>query len=376
MQLGALLLEALHEFVVLCLGRSEFLSLGRDDLRHPVIRLHGSHPAAQPVRCRGCFLDHVGLELGHGDELGDLPHDGGFHVILIELVQRGEEPCVTQQLLRGDPVILHLAQTAGGVLDHLGFDSLEDAHRLHHEFHARWGFLHRLHLGDVRLGQRVERGERVVEHRYRHRELSLAIVLDRLGFLCAFRGVRLILRHDLAYLVRLFRLLRDDDENLLRLHLSLLEHGPELDQLHLHRLHLLLRRENLRETALVAVAKGAHLASLLRQQRLVRADELEVGGGGDVVVASEAGQELIRQSSNTDMEFHAHVEARRARLLRVHLHLGQELRRHGLQRVGGPLAEPIDGAAVNEGGELAKALAEGVAHRGHAEHEVEVLSAL
>ena len=55
---------------------------------------------------------------------------------------------------------------------------------------------------------------------------------------------------------------------------------------------------------------------------------------------------------------------------------GEELLRHRLQRVLRPRGEPIDGAAVDERGELAQPRAEGVADGRHAQDHVQVGAAL
>eukprot|EP00982_Pelagococcus_subviridis_P004764 29337-Pelagococcus_subviridis.AAC.9 len=70
------------------------------------------------------------------------------------------------------------------------------------------------------------------------------------------------------------------------------------------------------------------------------------------------------------------LDARVARLFFFHLDVFEKLRRDRLQRVGRPLAEPVDRAAVDERRELPKALAERVADGGHAQHHVQVRAAL
>ena len=46
----------------LCL--SQFGFLGRDDLGHPIIRLHGPHPAAQAIGGLGGLLNQHWLKVG------------------------------------------------------------------------------------------------------------------------------------------------------------------------------------------------------------------------------------------------------------------------------------------------------------------------
>ena len=52
--------------------------------------------------------------------------------------------------------------------------------------------------------------------------------------------------------------------------------------------------------------------------------------------------------------------------------ISQELGGHSVQGIPGPLAEPVNGGAVDQAGELAQPLSELSSHRAEAQHHVQV----
>ena len=52
--------------------------------------------------------------------------------------------------------------------------------------------------------------------------------------------------------------------------------------------------------------------------------------------------------------------------------VSQELGGHSVQSIPGPLAEPVNGGAIHQAGELAQPLSKLPAHRAEAQHHVQV----
>ena len=93
-------------------------------------------------------------------------------------------------------------------------------------------------------------------------------------------------------------------------------------------------------------------------------------------MALEVGVELVRQRADVLVHDHAHVLDVVPDLLVLHLDLREELLGNALQRVLRPLGEPVDGAAVHQGGEHPQPGPERVPHGAHADDGVQVLPAL
>jgi len=208
----------------------------------------------------------------------------------------------------------------------------------------------------------------------------------------------------------------------------------------LARMHARLRGglRDLVHAALQALLLAVQLGALLRQQALVQRDELQVALGRGAVVPPHALQvpalarrargRAARPGAGAAMRPGARRQARAAAPLRgvcdcqvrkghvqcqavphVGLHIGdvhQEARRHAHQRLraarrpwpppgvhgsaltgkgraggagarlGRPRVEPVEGGAVDERGELARADAEAVVHGAEAQHDVQVLADL
>ena len=253
------------------------------------------------------------------------------------------------------PVILHLGagfRALAGVRHHLGLLPKEDARHLHHQPNAGRWILQRLHLHDVvlreefqRLHGGVECGERLVEVACASSAMALASPPSR----------RLLLRQNLNLgLVSHGGVRGDHLDHLLHLHRRLLEHGLKLHELFLHHAHLLGGGLQLIETDLETLAHRLDLLSLLAKQTDERLQELEVRRGGDVVVPAEGVEELLRLSLDGLVDEHAALHDGGDEIGRLEglCRLGQEGVGNGVERLERPLAEPVDGAAVDEEGNM------------------------
>ena len=376
LQLSARLVETDHETLVLLLRLRQLLLLRLDNLHRGVVSLHGADPAAKAVRSRRNLLDLLGLELGPRDVGLDLLDDLVRDRVLVVAPQLIEELRVAQEFDGGNPVVGNLFDPTLGILDHRRLHLEQDADRLHDQLDNLGRVLVRLHVRDVLLGQGVERGDCRLQDGDGRGEFRLALNLDRLRVRSLLRGVRLVLRDARLHLVRVDSLQVDLLDDFLSLDGGSLEHRLEVDEFRLHNRDGILSLVNLRQTALVAVDHRLNLVALLVEQPSVGADELEVRRGGDVIVTAEVGEEFFGEVANVHVELHAHVQRGVPYGVRIHRDVLEELRRHAAERILGPLAEPVDRAAVNERGELAQSLAEGVANRGEAQHHVQVPAAL
>eukprot|EP00964_Phaeocystis_antarctica_P055483 scaffold32640_cov63-Phaeocystis_antarctica.AAC.1 len=356
------------------LGPRELRALGRDELGDAVVDLHRAHPAAEAVGGLGGLRDLVRLEVLVGDVLLDLLDDGGLHVVLVVVDQRVEELGVVHHLLGGLPEVVHLA-LAVGRRDLDGRHLLHDADGLHGELDARGRRLHHLDLRDVvllqdgeRLDGRLERGDGLGQPR-------LALLLDLLGLIGLDVRRRRLLLDDGARLARLLRVAVDDDHQLLRVLLGHDELGLQLGELLLHARDALGRVVELLQADVVAALGRRDLGALDVEQRAEGAEQLEVRRGRHVVVALGLLQVGRRERGDRLLEVAHHLQDGLAHDV-LHRDVLQEALGHGDERVPGPRREPVDGAAVDERGELAQPRAEGLADRRHAQHHVQVGAAL
>ena len=356
------------------LGRRELRALGRDELGDAVVDLHRAHPAAEAVGGLGGLCDLVGLEVLVVDVLFDLGDDGLLHVVLVVVDQRVEELGVVHHLLGGLPEVVYLALAVGRRnLDRA--DLLHDAHGLHGELDARRRRLHHLDLGDVVLLQDGERLDGRLQRGYGLRQPRLALLLDLLGLISLDVRRRRLLLYDGARLARLLRVAVDDDHQLLRVLLGHDQLGLQLGELLLHARDALGRVVELAQADVVAALGRGDLRALDVEQRAEGAEQLEVRGGRHVVVALGLFQVGHRERGDRLLEVAHHLQDGLAHVV-LHRDVREEALGHGDQRVPGPRREPVDGAAVDERGELAQPRAEGLANRRHAQHHVQVGAAL
>ena len=135
---------------------------------------------------------------------------------------------------------------------------------------------------------------------------------------------RYLLLHHRGFLLILGHL---DEEHLRRRRL-LLEHRLQLSELHLHVLHNLICLVQLEQTVQQTIPGRAELIALLRQQRRVQVDEVQVTLRGGVEFAPELLVEAIGGLRDGDVNVDAHGGDVLSHLLRAELHLGQKPRRH------------------------------------------------
>ena len=89
--------------------------------------------------------------------------------------------------------------------------------------------------------------------------------------------------------------------------------------------------------------------------------------------AAELGIHLVSSHSHAGVDVNTHAGHSRLQLWLRQVQGLQHLGADRQQGLLGPGAEPVDGAAVDEGGELAAAGPEGAAHRAHGQHAVQVV---
>lgn len=195
----------------------------------------------------------------------------------------------------------------------------------------------------------------VFQHLHIHHS-SFLVLLNDLLHLAGFFALALhIQKHTLD-------ILRGDQQLWLQGHQNLL-----------HPADLIARTVEPAEARLVPPLALQHFLPLPVQQILERADELQIGRRRDIIVASQLEPEVLRQILRRRVKVLAHLDAGVTLVLR-HVDLAEELGRDREQRVLRPRLQPVDGAAVDEGRELADPRAETVADRRHRHHDVQVLA--
>ena len=127
--------------------------------------------------------------------------------------------------------------------------------------------------------------------------------------------------------------------------------GLERRELVLHRLHRLRGERQLLQTDLVSLFRRAHHLALARQQRREHRQKLQVRRGRDVVVRPS----FLRYSSERSRTLLwkiLHISTQFLPVLVGDVDVLELLHRDSLERVVGPLLEPVDGAAVDQRREL------------------------
>ena len=176
--------------------------------------------------------------------------------------------------------------------------------------------------------------------------------------------------HRLLRLDHLLDFLVNDDLHLLGLRLGRDQLRLERRQLLLHDDDRLARRREAAQGRCRTACGPVDLLALARKQRLEGLDQLEVRGGRHVDLAPLLSAELVAEHADGLVEDLAHFD-RRLPMVLLHRDLLEESGRDGVERVGGPGAEPVDGAAVDERREHAQPRAEGVADGRHGEADVQ-----
>eukprot|EP00961_Rhodomonas_salina_P222785 3012725-Rhodomonas_salina.1 len=233
--------------------------------------------------------------------------------------------------------------------------------------------------------------------------LPLALGLERHHFLGDLGALLFLDGRDRLLLLRDRRLLPDDHEQLVRRLLLLLHQRHVLDQVLLELSHLsqqpivrprqlianiyreivkskrsekeggyLLRGGvHLLESVLEAVFEHVDLLLLVVEHRLVEVDEVEERLGRGVVVAALARQKLLRLLVHVEVHV-GHVRRHVLSILGLDpVHALDEAVGDRDERVLRPRVAVVEGRAVDERGELARADAELVADRREAQAQVQ-----
>ena len=340
------------------LRRLELGAFRRHLLGDVAVDEHRVHPLAQALGGARDGADLLRRVLGVVHVLLHLAQERVVQLVLVEVEQAGQELRVPEHLLGGVP--------GGRLLQHRH-------HALEAQLNQRGRLGVRFQLGHVLLGQHVQRRLRGVQRGHSLVQARLALRGDGVGLLGVAADLRR-LRRNLLLLVVGEALVGDDGhQQLLALRLGLRHHHLLLLRHDGHLPHLHAGFVQLERAPAQLVRHAPDLRPLLREERAVPVDEFQVVGGRDVVFPLERGEHLARflrggpvaggeDFAQALLDLVVHL------LLRLHL-----LLRHLLQRVRGPLREPVDGAAVHQAGEHAATLAEPVADGGHAQHDVQVL---
>lgn len=147
----------------------------------------------------------------------------------------------------------------------------------------------------------------------------------------------------------------------------------ELDQLALHLVDHHVGVHQLVDAARVVRNLAGHALALLLEHRGVQVEQLEVRGRRGVNLAPQLAEKVVGGAADRVVHLDADVADRRLGLVRADVDLLKVALGHREQRVLGPGVEPVNRAAVDERREHAAPHAEGLADRGHAEDDVEVL---
>ena len=359
-ELVLLFLELRHHLGQLLLGLGQRGFFGRDVFGHAVVRFHRKDPHGERAPGLADLRHALRRELLVRGVLFDLLDDLLLDVVLVVVLQPLQELHVAEQLLGLVPGRLHAEEHAHGLHregDHLG--------------RVREG----LDLGDRRLVERIQRFHGPVVGGKRLVQIRLHVVLLRfhgLGDLVRRGG---FFRHDDLLFAGHLLVGRERHHEVGRVLLRLHELGLHDRELLLQAPHELLALAELFQAALVARKLGGHGPALGFHHAEVHLDQLEVRRGRRVVVPSIALAVVVGRVLDRPVHEGGHF----AQVLDVVLdadveHLAEEVPRDAVERVLGPLVEPVDRAAVDDAREHAAARAERGPDRRKGEHHVQVFA--
>ena len=277
------------------------------------VGVHGMHPHAQAGGRDGHLLHIVHLHDLLVDVLPQLAQRLVADVVLVVVLQVGDELAVAQQLLRGVPVRLFTQQ---------------HAHRLHNGLHSHGRLREGLHLGDVLLVQAVQRFQRILQRRHGDVQISLRVSLNlrhSVGAHLHDALFRLHLRPHLGCVGLVHCQLLDE---LLRLLGLLHQHGLQACELLLQAIHLGVGVVQLLHADHQPAASGLELGTLLLQHGQVQVDEVQVRLGRGVHLSPQLLEEPVAEVVQRVVHIRAALHQRCADLLRRQLQLRQEARRH------------------------------------------------
>mmetsp|Transcript_6834 Transcript_6834/g.15119 ORF Transcript_6834/g.15119 Transcript_6834/m.15119 type:complete len:469 (+) Transcript_6834:4202-5608(+) len=341
-----------------------------------MVRAHGLGPVTEACHVTGGLLGRVVVEV-RGCEVGLQQLDGLVIDLLLGEGHEGVEEVhvrhhLDRHVVRADN---HLGALVLKPCDTVHWPVAQQQHAVKDAPNDVRGVLEGLEGGDVLGLNGVQGSQGSVQGGLGSCQVTLCVVLDS-GNLCCLLG-HLVHnhRHLLLLLLSNGGALRD----LLQQGLSLLSCHCQLlvldGQLRLHLVHIRLGLKHLLQAQLNGHRQLLGVGPLLAVQLLVALDEGEVGLGGDVHVAPELLKVLLAGRRHKHVHV-AHHELERVLSLSAASHgeLINELARHAGERLFRPGQEPVDRAAVDEARELLRAAAELVAHRGEAQHQVQVVT--
>ena len=337
-------------------------ALGLDTGGDLVVVHHRQHP-----------LEHARGGLGHGFDLrqGELlvlhvPLDGLDLVlgdaVLLKLLQGFDKVEVRHHGLRTLPADLLLG------------NRLQDLHALQHLHDDLGGIGVGLEVRDVVLVDVLQRLRRLLERGDSRRQISLSLLL-LLGDAHAVLGeLRLLRRGRRLLLLNLGGVLGDHLEELLHLHRLGLNHNFLVGELDLHLRDILGSHHELLQTPVEAVGVVGVELTLRGEALLVVGDEVEVVLGRHVVMPAELVVKLDAVVPHRLVRQHHVLRDGLPELIR-HVEVPEEHLGDGPERILGPRGEPIDDGVVHHPWEVPASRAKGIAHRGHGQHDVEVVPA-
>ena len=346
-----------------------------------------------------------------GEDL--LLEDLGVHILLVIAGEHILELLNVRHHLRlcGGPIVDLFTTHRVALLVRL--DAQHDAEGLNDALHAVWGVREGLELDQVVLIDAAHGGGRGVHRRHRDGEVRLALLLDRAGVAHNRVGLRLLNGHLLSLLVSLCGSTVNLGDDSLHLSGLGLEDGLVPLEGRLHLIHRHFRVVHDGQAALVAPTLADRLAldaarvvqrSLDKVQKDCRRDVHVdwLRAGGDAALCLTAGIFEHRNKDRSDRRHLRRLDERGERLLLAFLlfaaatfgrlavrgggggerringglarrHLREAVEANLVKVLFGPREDPVNRAAVRDGGEAAEAVAEGRPNGAEAERKVEVL---
>ena len=160
---------------------------------------------------------------------------------------------------------------------------------------------------------------------------------------------------------------------MLGLNLGLLQLGLHLLQLCLKLAHLLGRAQELVQTHLGPLALATDLRLLELDELGKHAEQLQVAGGGHIVISGELLFELKRLLCHRLVDINTHIDQTTNGFCAINLcDVLEEVVSHRPESLIRPLREPVYGAAVHQTGELSKASTKHLSNGAHTQHHVDI----
>ena len=128
-----------------------------------------------------------------------------------------------------------------------------------------------------------------------------------------------------------------------------------------------------RASVKAALEAGRHVVTankaLLAKHGGIQCDQLQIGSRCDIEVTTQFGLVPGGKILHRAMHMHHHFH-HRISILRIKLHIIQEILGNTGERIRGPVNEPVNGTAIDERRELTQPVAECVTDGTHTQHKV------